>query len=44
MKELKLQGRWNMRDLWKQVDLGGVENHFEMNVLPHGVMLIKIAK
>jgi hypothetical protein len=44
MKELKLDGRWNMRDLWRQKDLGEVENHFDMNVLPHGVMLIKIAR
>ena len=44
LKELNLEGHWNMRDLWRQVDLGAVEHHFEMNVLPHGVMLIKLAK
>ena len=44
LKDLKLKGRWNMRDLWRQTDLGAVETHFEMNVLPHGAMLIKIAK
>ncbi len=44
MKEIKLNGRWNMRDLWRQKDLGEVENHFDINVLPHGVMLVKIAK
>jgi hypothetical protein len=44
MKELKLTGRWNMRDLWRQSDLGAIEKHFEINVLPHGVMLLKIAK
>ncbi len=44
MKKLKLSGRWNMRGLWRQTDLGAVEKHFEMNVLPHGVMLIKIMK
>ena len=31
-------------DLWRQTDLGAVEWHFEMNVLPHGVMLIKLIK
>jgi hypothetical protein len=41
---LKLKGRWNMRDLWRQTDLGQVEQHFEMNVMPHGAMLIKIAR
>jgi len=44
LKDLKLKGHWNIRDLWRQTDLGAVETHFEMNVLPHGVMLIKIAK
>jgi hypothetical protein len=44
LKDLKLKGRWNMRDLWRQTDLGAVEQHFEMNVLPHGVMLVKVAK
>ena len=44
LKDLKLKGRWNMRDLWRQTDLGAVEQHFEMNVLPHGAMLIKMAK
>jgi hypothetical protein len=33
-----------MRDLWRQTELGAVERHFEMNVLPHGANLIKIAK
>lgn len=42
MKDIKLKGRWNMRDIWRQTDLGAVEQHFEMNVLPHGVMLIKV--
>ncbi|MCX6243957.1 MAG: putative Ig domain-containing protein [Bacteroidetes bacterium] len=44
MKELNLKGSWQLRDLWKQKDLGQVETHFEMNVLPHGVRLVKIAK
>lgn len=44
LNELILKGRWNMRDLWRQNDLGPVETHFEMNVLPHGARLIKIAK
>ena len=44
LKDLKLNGRWNMRDLWRQTDLGAVERHFEMNVLPHGAMLVKIIK
>jgi alpha-galactosidase len=44
LKDLNLKGRWNLRDLWRQTNLGAVEQHFEMNVLPHGAMLIKIAK
>jgi len=44
LKDINLKGRWNMRDLWRQTELGAVERHFEMNVLPHGANLIKIAK
>jgi alpha-galactosidase len=44
LKELNLKGRWNLRDLWRQSDLGPVEQHFEMRVLPHGAMLVKIMK
>jgi alpha-galactosidase len=44
LKELNLKGRWHLRDIWKQKDLGMVEQHFEMNVLPHGARLIQIAK
>jgi hypothetical protein len=44
MKDMDLHGRFIMRDLWRQKNLGLVENHFNMMVLPHGVMLIKIAK
>jgi hypothetical protein len=44
LKELQLTGKWEMRDLWRQKDLGKVGTHFEMGVLPHGAMVIKIAK
>jgi hypothetical protein len=44
LKDLKLNGRWNMRDLWRQTDLGAVEQHFDMNVLPHGVRLINLGR
>ena len=44
LKDLSLKERCNLRDLWRQADLGKVETHFEMKVLPHGVALLKIAK
>jgi alpha-galactosidase len=44
LKELNLSGKWDMRDLWRQKDLGKVETHFEMSVLPHGAMIVKIVK
>ncbi|HTX88649.1 MAG TPA: putative Ig domain-containing protein [Bacteroidales bacterium] len=44
LKELGLTGRLNLRDLWKQKDLGQAENHFEMNVLPHGAVLVTVIR
>lgn len=42
LKDLGLEGRYGMRDLWKQKDLGPVELHFEMTVLPHGAVMIRL--
>jgi alpha-galactosidase len=44
MKDIKLSGKLEMRDLWRQNDLGMVKSHFEMSVPPHGVRLIKLMK
>jgi hypothetical protein len=39
--ELQLSSKQNLRDLWRQKDLGSFENSFTIKVAPHGVMLIK---
>lgn len=41
---LGITGKWMMRDVWPQTDLGLVQNHFEMNVLPHGARLVVLRK
>ncbi|MDP4280848.1 MAG: beta galactosidase jelly roll domain-containing protein [Bacteroidota bacterium] len=44
LKPLNLPGRYSMRDLWRQKNLGQAETHFEMNVMPHGTVLLKLQK
>ncbi len=35
-------GSLRVRDLWRQKDLGTFDGHFEAEVAPHGVILIRI--
>jgi alpha-galactosidase len=42
--ELHLAGKQNVRDLWRQKDLGAFEDKFETPVAPHGVVLVRITK
>ena len=44
IKDFQLSGKLKLRDLWRQSNLGLVETHFEMSVLPHGTRLIKLMK
>jgi hypothetical protein len=44
LKNFGITGKWMMRDSWSQTDLGMVETHFEMKVLPHGARLIVLKK
>ncbi|MEI7726913.1 MAG: putative Ig domain-containing protein [Bacteroidota bacterium] len=44
MKQLQLDGKWNMRDVWTQCDLGKVRGHFEMKTRPHGARLVILSK
>ena len=37
--DLKIQGKWRMRDLWRQKDLAVFENEFTTDVNPHGGLL-----
>ena len=43
-KDIKMQGKQTVRELWRQKELGLFNNKFESDVLPHGVVLIKINK
>jgi alpha-galactosidase len=41
--DLKISGRQNVRDLWRQKDLGGFTDKFELTIPPHGTELVKIS-
>jgi alpha-galactosidase len=43
-EDLKLAGAQNVRDLWRQKDLGASEGSFTAKVAPHGVVMIKVGK
>jgi len=44
LDDLGIKGKWMMRDVWPQKDLGLVQDHFEMKVLPHGARLLVLRK
>jgi alpha-galactosidase len=41
---LKVSGSRNVRDLWRQKDLGGFKDEFSLPVGPHNAELVKISK
>lgn len=43
MKDLQCEGKWSMRDVWVQSDLGLVRGHFEMKVMPHGARMVLLS-
>jgi alpha-galactosidase len=40
--DLGLKGRFHVRDLWRQKNLGKFKNSFSASVPRHGVVLIKV--
>ncbi len=44
MKDLHVDGKRSMRDLWAQTDLGKVRGHFEMRTRPHGARMVILSK
>ena len=42
-KELKLDGKQIVRDLWRQKDIATVDGKFEAKVAPHGVVFVKLS-
>ncbi len=42
--DLKINGKYTIRNVWKQMDMGYSDKNFETQVLPHGVVLVKILK
>jgi alpha-galactosidase len=42
--DLGITGKWIVRDLWRQKDLGIFESEFAVDVAPHGVVMIRLRK
>lgn len=43
-QQIGLKGKYVVRDLWRQKDLGVFTDGFSTEVPPHGVVLLKIKK
>jgi alpha-galactosidase len=43
-EELGRSGRQHVRDLWRQTDLGAVQERFEADVPRHGVAMVRLSK
>jgi alpha-galactosidase len=42
--DLGIQGKYIVRDLWRQKDLGTFEDSFSADVPPHGVVMVSLRK
>ncbi len=43
-KEIGIQGKWAVRDLWKHQDLGEFSAYFEITVKPHQCFVIRLQR
>ena len=43
-KDLGLSGRFRVRDVWRQKNLGTFDQSFQATVRPHGVVLVRLKK
>jgi alpha-galactosidase len=41
---LGLEGKYKIRDLWRQINVGNASDSYSSNIPPHGVSLIKLVK
>ena len=42
--KIGLNGKWKLRDLWRQKDLGEFERSFKTEIRHHGVVMLKMVK
>jgi alpha-galactosidase len=42
--DLGIKGKYIVRDLWRQKDLGTFEEEFSADVNPHGVVMVSLRK
>ncbi|MBO7654632.1 MAG: hypothetical protein J6U40_06890, partial [Kiritimatiellae bacterium] len=43
LKDAGLSGKYRMRDLWRQKDLGEIEGEYHLEVLGHATQFIKLS-
>jgi alpha-galactosidase len=43
-RQLGLSGKWVLRDVWRQADLGVFNHSFEAEIPHHGVVLLKVQR
>src|SRR5206468_2272014 len=41
--DVKVNGKQTVRDLWRQTDVGQLDDAYEATVAPHGVVLVKLS-
>jgi alpha-galactosidase len=44
LEHLKLKGNWNLRDVWKQSDIGTISDKFTARLDKHGTVLLQLDK
>jgi alpha-galactosidase len=42
--DLHLDGKWTVRDAWRQCDLGVFEGEYSVTVAKHGVVLLRLRR
>jgi alpha-galactosidase len=42
--DIGVTGKWIVRDLWRQKDLGTFDKEFAADVKPHGVVMVRLRK
>ena len=42
--KINLKGKFQLRDVWRQKDLGNFKDSFKTNIRHHGVIMLKLSK
>ncbi|MBS0000483.1 MAG: putative Ig domain-containing protein [Cyclobacteriaceae bacterium] len=41
-EEMGIKGKWKLRDLWRQKDIGEYRDSFSASIMPHGVVMVSL--